>query len=379
MSLRIVLFRPLTSTTSTLRLRQGASLFIVHRSRFYTQGSSKRQCPSHRYPGQKIHDELISVIKKRTSLHKADQKWKVIFTCHKAFDPVSTTNVKSFGEHRHDFLARDAEVVAIVASTDKDATKWIENIEDLVQDQQGVDRGVDGGAEGGRGFIFCPVISDPQLSIHHQLGFVESELGSTPEGAKSRPPPLQHHLLHIIDPDYNVKLTQTLPISIGFNVLDVLRTLYALQTSEDYDILIPSDWSPGKDALMPVGRRRSSAGINALKLDTGVDDDAEQEGGILPIADEGNSLSEDGQELAMDGERMPPGDVWKVLPYLNYVRIDNSVDNSASVIGYERMRTDLLRSFERFKADKEEKDQQKRDQGKGKQGKMVQRKTGNLR
>ncbi|KAF3904397.1 hypothetical protein ABW21_db0203018 [Orbilia brochopaga] len=236
---------------------------------------------------------------------------------------------------------------------------------------------------GGSRILGFPVIADPHYSLHQRLGFKDpSEEQPKWASTKEYHTPA-HHLLHIIGPDHIVRFTQVLPDRIGFNVLEIVRTIHAIQTAEDYDILMPADWTPGRDALMPVDRKRDKRGIAALKRDVESQsapitplitnpEDPEDDGKALRDRDEDGEIdiNESNLDQILDDhkrkmdeeraaleedqeERMPPGEVWEVLPYLKYVRIDDRVDNTASVIGYENMRTDLLRTFERFKTEKE--------------------------
>ncbi|KAK6515927.1 Peroxiredoxin-6 [Arthrobotrys megalospora] len=329
------------------RLRAISTSFIKTSSRSYH--------PNHLYPGQKLHPQLIPLLttlstsSTSSSTIRPNDIWKVLFTAIGPRDPVSTTNLKSFSEIHSDLLARDTAVLAIVPGTDKATKQWLKDIAKSSGRFQ--DRPLELQGEVSSRLLGFPVIADPSYTLLKRLGFVEGEQ--------------PHTLLHILDPTHTIRLTTLLPPSIGINALDIVRTLHALQTSDDYDILIPSDWSPGKDALMPIGRLRKSSGVEALKrdmevagvsLEPGTDPD---EGVIRDRDDEGEVIYHR-DELEAEYENrvvdtMPPGEVWEVLPYLRYVRIDDSVENSNSIIGYERMRTDLLRSFEKFKVNKVEK------------------------
>ncbi|KAF3927893.1 Peroxiredoxin-6 [Dactylellina cionopaga] len=313
----------------------------------------------HLYPGEKLNSDVVPLVDKLVTPFSSGTLplrdiWKVVFTASRARDPVSSTNLKSFAEYRDDLLARDTVAICLVPGQTRLAREWVGDIvrssgldEDLISDHK------DAIATTALGF---PVIADPFYKIHQQLGFIP-RLSLAPEKESTTPP---HHLLHIISPDNTIRLTQILPSTIGFNVLDIVRTIHALQTADDYDILMPADWTPGKDALMPVGRMRRKEAVAKMQ--------SEVESAAAPLAPEGvegsvlRDKDEDGEEFLEEGEyeeevieRMPPGETWEVLPYLRYVRIDDRVDNSASVIGYENMKTDLLRAFEKFKEEKAEK------------------------
>lgn len=243
-------------------------------------------------------------------------------------------------------LERDTAVLAIVPGTDKTTKSWLKDIAKSSGKFQ--DRPLDLEGEVSSRLLGFPVIADPNYTLLKRLGFLE---GESP-----------HTLLHIIDPTHTIRLTSLLPPTLGINTLDIVRALHALQTSDDYDILIPSDWTPGKDALMPTNRLRSPAAIQALKRDmqhsANLPDLDLEDGVIRDRDDEGDviyrELEEEYENRVVDNS-MPPGEVWEVLPYLRYVRIDDSVDNSNSIIGYERMKGDLIRSFEKYKFEKGEK------------------------
>ncbi|KAK6355575.1 hypothetical protein TWF696_004675 [Orbilia brochopaga] len=351
--------------------------------------------PHYVFPGQQIHPDLVPLLKSLTLPYTSaalppSHLWKILFTAKQARDPVSTTNLKAFSERCQDLLARDTAIVCLVPGEDAPIKWWLS---DIVRSMDNPDIELDYLSDTQKGagsrILGFPVISDLHYSLHQRLGFK----GPREEAPKWAPPAEyqipDHHLLHIIGPDNIVRFTQVLPTRIGFNVLEIVRTVHALQTAEDYDILMPADWTPGRDALMPVDRKRNKRGIAALKRDVESQsapaaplitnpDDPEDDGKALRDRDEDGEIeiNESNIDQILDDhkrkldeekaaqeedqeERMPPGEVWQVLPYLKYVRIDDRVDNTASVIGYENMRTDLLRTFERFKTEKEEKDRVK--------------------
>ncbi|KAJ6256429.1 hypothetical protein Dda_8930 [Drechslerella dactyloides] len=370
--------------------------------------------PHYVFPGQQIHPDLVPLLRNLVSPFTSaalphTHIWKILFTAKQPRDPVSTTNLKAFSEHCQDLLARDTAIVCLVPGQDPPIKWWLS---DIVRSMDNPDLELDLLTETRKGassrILGFPVISDQHYSIHQRLGFKGPR-----DGLPKWAPPVEykapdHHLLHVIGPDNIVRFTQVLPTHIGFNVLEIVRTVHALQTAEDYDILIPADWTPGRDALMPVDRKRQKKGIEALKRDVESQsapatplitnpDDPEDDGKALRDRDEDGEIeiNETNIEQILDehkrkldeeqaaqeedqDERIPPGEVWQVLPYLKYVRIDDSVDNTASVIGYENMRTDLLRSFERFKVEKDEKNKEEKERLRQMQRKQDMRRLGAL-
>ncbi|EPS41905.1 hypothetical protein H072_4148 [Dactylellina haptotyla CBS 200.50] len=317
--------------------------------------------PRHLSPGQKLHPDLLPLVNgiiapgKTPNIPLRDI-WRVIFTAPGPRDPVSTTNLKSFSEYHDDFRARDTAVICVVPGKDEAVTRWIG---DIAKTTELIDEFDDTGSVSSRVLGF-PVLSDPNYAVHQRLGFIgDPDPSPTSELVPEKIIP-SHNLLYIISPDHTVRLTQIVPSTIGFNVLDVIRSIHALQTADDYDILMPADWTPGKDAVMPTGRRRRKEAVVALKRDVPsaaapLAGKGEQSGVIRDKDEDGFEYYEEGHYEEEVVDRMPPGEVWEVLPYLRYVRIDDRVENSASVIGYEKMRTDLLKSFERFKTEKADK------------------------
>ncbi|KAK6331328.1 hypothetical protein TWF730_004410 [Orbilia blumenaviensis] len=317
---------------------------------------------SHLYPGQKPHPQLLPLLNtlspSTSSIARQSDIWKIIFT-GVAKDPVSTTTLKSFSELHEDLLARDTAILAIVPETEKVTKQWLKDI--ARSSGKYSDRPLDLQGEVSSRILGFPVIADPDYVLLKRLGFAEGEG--------------QHTLVQILDPKNIIRHTAILPQSIGVNTLDTVRTLHALQTVDDYDILIPADWTPGRDALMPIGRHRTPAAVEALKRDLessstdardqNLDFLEDMEEGVIRDRDDEGEIMYHPEELDADykaqvlDNTMPPGETWEVLPYLRYVRIDDSVENSNSVIGYERMRTDLMRSFERYKAETFEKQRQK--------------------
>ncbi|EWC43831.1 hypothetical protein DRE_07275 [Drechslerella stenobrocha 248] len=370
--------------------------------------------PRHLCPGQYLHPDVIPLVRNLVAPFNsptlpASDIWTILFTATRPRDPVSTTNLKAFAEHCEDLLARDAAVVCFVPGEDTPIKWWLSDIARSMDNPDlGLELDAPDDAPVSSRILGFPVISDKHYTIHERLGFI---------GPRDPPPPWEysqpkrtpeHNLLHIVGPDAIVRFTQILPSSIGFNVLDVIRMLHAIQAAEDYDILIPADWTPGRDALMPYDRKRSKKGIAALKevqsmaapiplpvkqLDEDGDDgtvirDRDEDGDIdinetnidEVLAEQRRMLeAEQAGEMQDPEERMPPGEVWEVLPYLKYVRIDDRVENTASVIGYENMRTDLLRTFERFKTEKQEKNHAKTEAMRRRQREKDARNLGALR
>jgi peroxiredoxin (alkyl hydroperoxide reductase subunit C) len=55
----------------------------------------------------------------------------------------------------------------------------------------------------------------------------------------------------IIDPDDRIRSMNFYSDNTGRNFDEILRTLQALQISDDHNVLTPADWKPGEEVMIP--------------------------------------------------------------------------------------------------------------------------------
>ncbi|WP_130501608.1 peroxiredoxin [Natrinema hispanicum] len=174
-------------------------------------------------------------------------KWLVLFSHPGDFTPVCTSEFVAFEQRREEFEDLNAELLGLSVDRVHSHIKWTEWIaENLDVDIQ------------------FPIIADDQGTVAQQLGMLHPGAGTATV-----------RTVFVIDPEGAVRLRLTYPMEIGRNIDEVLRSLRALQKSDDDGVAAPADW-PNNDKfsdqvlLSPPG---TEADAEARKAEAADDDE----------------------------------------------------------------------------------------------------------
>ncbi|WP_175542254.1 peroxiredoxin [Natrinema hispanicum] len=141
-------------------------------------------------------------------------KWLVLFSHPGDFTPVCTSEFVAFEQRREEFEELNAELLGLSVDRVHSHIKWTEWIaENLDVDIQ------------------FPIIADDQGAVAQQLGMLHPGAGTATV-----------RTVFVIDPEGAVRLRLTYPMEIGRNIDEVLRSLRALQKSDDDGVAAPADW-----------------------------------------------------------------------------------------------------------------------------------------
>jgi peroxiredoxin 2/4 len=86
-----------------------------------------------------------------------------------------------------------------------------------------------------------PIIADIDMKISKLYGMLqpgESETAAV-------------RAVFIIDPEGIVRLIMYYPLNIGRSMLEIIRSLKALQTAHKHKVAMPVDWQPGEKVIVP--------------------------------------------------------------------------------------------------------------------------------
>ena len=176
-----------------------------------------------------------------------EDKWLVLFSHPGDFTPVCTSEFVAFEQRREEFEELNAELLGLSVDRVHSHIKWTEWIaENLDVDIQ------------------FPIIADDQGAVAQQLGMLHPGAGTATV-----------RTVFVIDPEGTVRLRLTYPMEIGRNIDEVLRSLRALQKSDDDGVAAPADW-PNNDKfgdqvlLSPPG---TEADAEARKAEAADDDE----------------------------------------------------------------------------------------------------------
>ena len=156
-------------------------------------------------------------------------KWKILFSHPADFTPVCTSELIELARMQQDF--KDLDVALVVVSTNNlDLHRmWVKSMEDMIDnDYEHVK-------------IDFPLVDDSKLNIGLEYGM----LTPSHESFKAV------RGVFIIDPQNKIRSITFYPMNVGRNMQEIKRMMIALETSDKNSVLIPANWEPGKDVLLP--------------------------------------------------------------------------------------------------------------------------------
>ena len=166
-----------------------------------------------------LGDKLPSLIVKTTHGVKhvpEDYKgrWLVLFSHPADFTPVCTTEFVSFQKHYDDFRAINCELLGLSIDQVQSHIKWTEFMNDKLHTK-----------------IEFPVIADDMGKVAEKLGMIHPGKGTNTVRA-----------VFVIDPNSVLRLVIYYPQEIGRNMDEILRSVKALQTSDEHGVACPANW-----------------------------------------------------------------------------------------------------------------------------------------
>lgn len=158
-------------------------------------------------------------------------KWKIIFSHPADFTPVCTSELMQLALMQQDF--KELNCAIVVVSTDRlDRHRgWEKAMEDMIAEDKNNEPLK----------IKFPLVDDSKLNISAEYGMVNPTVDAT------------HAVrgVFIIDPQNKIRFITFYPSEVGRNMDEIKRAVIALQTSDKNTVLMPVNWTPGKDVLLP--------------------------------------------------------------------------------------------------------------------------------
>ncbi len=151
-------------------------------------------------------------------------KYVVLFFYPLDFTFVCPSEIIAFDEKLNEFSKRNCEVIAV--STDSQFSHWA---------WKNTPRN-----QGGLGQVRFPIVADLTKTISKDYGVLLKKEGVALRG------------LFILDREGVIHHATINNLSLGRNVDEVLRTLDALQFTEEHGEVCPANWKPGDDAMKPT-------------------------------------------------------------------------------------------------------------------------------
>jgi len=165
-------------------------------------------------------------------------KWVILFSHPADFTPVCTSEIMELAAAQEEFEKLGTKIVVVSADKLVNHLEWKKSMESFrYKDRNPVK-------------IDFPLVSDPDLVIAREYGMIHPNSSSTKDVRG----------VFIIDPKNKIRAIFFYPMSIGRNLGEIERTLTALQTADQEHVLIPANWIPGEDVLVPNIKSTSDAG-----------------------------------------------------------------------------------------------------------------------
>jgi len=141
-------------------------------------------------------------------------KWVVLFSHPADFTPVCTTEFVAFAKRHDQFKAMNTELIGLSMDQVFSHIKWDQWIEENLDVK-----------------IPFPIIADASGNVAKQLGMLHPGKGSNTVRA-----------VFIIDGEGVTRTVLYYPQEIGRNVDEILRSVKALQFSDEHGVATPANW-----------------------------------------------------------------------------------------------------------------------------------------
>jgi len=156
-------------------------------------------------------------------------QWKILFSHPADFTPICSTEILELAAMQQEFKAHNTAIIIVSADNLASHNEWKKNLESIrYKDREPVK-------------IDFPLVADPKLDISMKYGMIHPTSSSTKDIRG----------VFIIDPQNKVRAIYFNPMNVGRNIDEIERMVIALQTADKQQVLIPADWKPGGDVLLP--------------------------------------------------------------------------------------------------------------------------------
>ena len=150
--------------------------------------------------------------------------WLVLFSHPADFTPVCTTEFMAFSEIYEDLQERNTELLGLSVDSVSSHIAWIRNVEE----KMGVK-------------IPFPIIADLNKEVSMLYGMLHPAQSKT-ETVRC---------VFIIDPEGIIRTILYYPLTTGRNMQEILRIIYALQTTDENNVATPANWKTGDPVVVP--------------------------------------------------------------------------------------------------------------------------------
>lgn len=154
-------------------------------------------------------------------------KWVVFFSHPGDFTPVCTTEFVAFSQAYPLFEELGSSLLGLSIDSNPSHLDWVYTIQELTEVT-----------------VPFPVVADRNGDVARLYGMIAPNVSST-ETVRN---------VFFIDPNQTIRAILIYPLTNGRSVPEILRLLHALQTTDEYSVVTPANWTPGQPVLVPPAK-----------------------------------------------------------------------------------------------------------------------------
>lgn len=174
--------------------------------------------------GERAVPFIVRTTQGERSLQGYAGRWLLLFSHPSDFTPVCTSEFIALARAFDQFQALGCDLLGLSVDSVYSHIAWVRSIR----------------AEFGVEIPF-PIAEDLSMSIAAAYGMIHPSDTDTATVRAS----------FLIDPAGIVRLLSYYPMATGRNVVEILRTLAALQETDASGLSTPAGWRPGEDGILP--------------------------------------------------------------------------------------------------------------------------------
>jgi len=166
-----------------------------------------------------------------------NSKWTILFSHPADFTAVCSTEILELAAMQEDFEKMNTRLMVLSTDAVSSHIAWIKSLEAIKYKGRETPK------------IKFPLISDKNMSISRKYGMLQT----------SASPIKDVRGVFIVNPEGKIAGIFFYQVNIGRNMDEIKRTLQALQAAEKYNVLVPANWIPGQDVMIPSPKTSADA------------------------------------------------------------------------------------------------------------------------
>ncbi|HYQ55796.1 MAG TPA: redoxin domain-containing protein, partial [Draconibacterium sp.] len=155
--------------------------------------------------------------------------WKILFSHPLDFTAVCTSELLGLARNQDKFDSMDVKVAVVSIDEVERHLLWKEFMERVLNEENETVK------------IEYPIVADLSGKASKKYGMLHRSMNDKRDVRG----------VFIIDPDNIIQAITFYPMTVGRNMDEILRTVAALQYTQQENVLTPLDWQPGEDVLVP--------------------------------------------------------------------------------------------------------------------------------